>query len=298
MTFEDLVQEYGDFLTVRQAEHTRRSYLADLSALSDFLAEAGVSPADVSVVDLRAWLASMTDQGLARSTLARRTSTVRGFFAWATQQGHIGRDPSLTLKSPKVPRSLPKTISQSEASELMDDLGAVQAEEGTVAAVRDRAIVEVLYATGLRVSELCGLDFTSFDRERELVRVVGKGNKERSVPLGRPAWKALDAWLARRGELATPQSGSAVFLGARGGRIDPRVVRRIVHASLTLVDGAPDLGPHGMRHAMATHLLEGGADLRTVQEILGHSSPVTTQIYTHVTTERLRVVFEQAHPRA
>lgn len=298
MGFDELVQEYGEFLAVRQAEHTRASYLADLSNLSGFLVERGVSPVDVNVVDLRAWLASMADQGLARSTLARRTSTVRGFFLWASKQGYIAHDPSITLKSPKVPRSLPKTISQSEASELMDDLAAVAAEEDTVIAMRDRAIMEILYATGLRVSELCGLDSTSFDRERELVRVRGKGDKERSVPLGLPAWRALDAYMSRRGELVTRQSGDAVFLGARGARIDQRVVRRLVHRSLTLVGGAPDLGPHGMRHAMATHLLEGGADLRTVQEILGHSSPVTTQIYTHVTTERLRVVFEQAHPRA
>ncbi|MDR1513222.1 MAG: tyrosine-type recombinase/integrase, partial [Propionibacteriaceae bacterium] len=172
------------------------------------------------------------------------------------------------------------------------------AELDTAIGRRDVALLEVLYAGGLRVSELCGLDLGSRDPARGLLRVLGKGDKERSVPIGRPAERALDGWLERRGELVTPDSGDALFLGARGRRVDPRVVRRVVHRSLGLVDGAPDLGPHGLRHAMATHLLEGGADLRAVQEVLGHASVATTQIYTHVTNERLRAVFEQAHPRA
>ncbi len=166
-------------------------------------------------------------------------------------------------------------------------------------AERDVAILELLYATGMRVSELCGLDLGALDAERRVVRVFGKGRKERTVPLGAPAARAVDAWLARgRPRLSTAESGPAVFVGERGRRVDPRVVRRVVHRALRLVDGAPDLGPHGLRHAMATHLLEGGADLRSVQEMLGHASLATTQIYTHVTNERLRAAFEQAHPRA
>lgn len=171
------------------------------------------------------------------------------------------------------------------------------AEPGPVG-TRDVALLEVLYATGVRVSELCGLELADLDRDRRVIRVIGKGNKERAVPMGAPAWRALDTWLTQRHELADREAGQAVFVGERGARINPRVVRRIVHRALAAVPGAPDLGPHGLRHAMATHLLEGGADLRSVQEMLGHASLATTQIYTHVTNDRLRAAFEQAHPRA
>ncbi len=160
------------------------------------------------------------------------------------------------------------------------------------------AILELLYATGIRVSELCGLDVTDIDDARQTIRVLGKGDKERTVPMGRPAARAIAQWLTVRSVLLGPTAGGAIFVGERGARINPRVVRRVVHRSLTLVDGAPDLGPHGLRHAMATHLLEGGADLRSVQELLGHTSITTTQIYTHVTNERLQAAFRQAHPRA
>ena len=156
----------------------------------------------------------------------------------------------------------------------------------------------MLYSSGLRVGELCGLDLTDIDRQRGLLRVLGKGNKQRSVPIGQPARRAVDAWLARRDEWLTPASGDAVFLGRRGGRLDQRVVRRVVHSAMRAIPDAPDVGPHGMRHAMATHLLEGGADLRSVQEILGHTSLATTQIYTHVSGDRLKQAFRQAHPRA
>ena len=176
---------------------------------------------------------------------------------------------------------------------------ATAAEDDTARGVRDVAILELLYASGIRVSELCGLDLGAVDEARQTVRVLGKGDKERVVPIGTPARRALDHWRARRTELVTPRSGSALFLGERlGDRIDPRIVRRVVHLAVGLVDGAPDIGPHGLRHAMATHLLEGGADLRTVQELLGHASLATTQVYTHVSGERLRTAFAQAHPRA
>ncbi len=161
------------------------------------------------------------------------------------------------------------------------------------------AVLELLYATGIRVGELCGLDVDDLDHERRVVRVLGKGRKERSVPYGVPAERALGAWLRHgRPALAVQGSGPALFLGTRGGRLDQRAVRTMVHARLTDVPGAPDLGPHGLRHTAATHLLEGGADLRSVQELLGHASLATTQIYTHVTTDRLRQAFRQAHPRA
>jgi len=294
------VSQFDTFLAARHSERTRASYLTDLEQLAEFLSERGIESVEtVTVSDLRAWLARMSDEGKARATIQRRTSAVKGFFSWALEQGLISTDPASVLKSVKVPKTLPETISQAEARELMDAVAAVAGEEDTAVSWRDVAIMEVLYATGLRVFELCSLDLDSLDRTRELVRVIGKGNKERSVPIGAPALKAVDTWLGRRHELVTPRSGHALFIGERlGARLDPRVVRRIVHRCLGLVDGAPDLGPHGLRHAMATHLLEGGADLRTVQEVLGHASITTTQIYTHITSERLRSVFEQAHPRA
>jgi integrase/recombinase XerC len=179
--------------------------------------------------------------------------------------------------------------------------GRDDAGRGTEAelALRDAAIMELLYATGIRVSELCGLDVDDLDEGRNTVRVLGKGGRERTVPVGLPAVRAVAAWKrAGRPSLARPGSGPALFLGARGGRLDPRTARRVVHARLAAVAGVPDSGPHGLRHAAATHLLEGGADLRSVQEILGHASLASTQIYTHVSVERLTAAYRQAHPRA
>jgi integrase/recombinase XerC len=176
-----------------------------------------------------------------------------------------------------------------------------QADERIAAAValRDAAVLELFYATGIRVSELCGLDGGRLDQARRTVRVRGKGDKERTVPVGVPALRAVARWLAAgRPELATPASGPALFLGVRGGRLDPRTARRIVHERLRESGAVRDTGPHGLRHTAATHLLEGGADLRSVQEILGHSSPATTQIYTHVSIDRLKSSYRQAHPRA
>ncbi|MDQ1483847.1 MAG: integrase/recombinase XerC, partial [Actinomycetota bacterium] len=223
----------------------------------------------------------------------------RVFFAWTDDTGRSSNNPAATLRSPKTARRLPPTLERADAERMLSLALATTEDVGGPAGLRDVAIVEVLYATGIRVSELCGLDRGDLDRHRRVLRVLGKGSKERTVPMGMPAWRAVEAWLERgRTRLATPESQQAVFVGDRGGRIDQRVVRRIVHRAFRLVDGAPDLGPHGLRHAMATHLLEGGADLRSVQEMLGHASLATTQIYTHVTNDRLRRAFEQAHPRA
>lgn len=296
----DLLPQYGQHLGARYSPRTQTAYLTDLSLFAQFLATCDVEEiSEVKLTHIRAWLASMSDEGKSKSTLQRRTAGVKGLFSWAHTSGLITTNPTVGLKSVKVPDTLPETITQREARELMDSLHSVAAESDTAVSYRDLAIMEMLYATGLRVFELCNLDLGSLDRARELVRVTGKGDKERSVPVGIPAWKALDAWLARRSELVTERSGNAVFVGEKlGARIDQRVVRRIVHGSLGLVDGAPDLGPHGLRHAMATHILEGGADLRSVQEVLGHSSITTTQIYTHISSARLKSVFDQAHPRA
>ena len=283
--------------------HTVRAYAGDLTNLFSHLARVGEE--DLGAVDihtLRRWLAVQHAAHLERATLQRRAACVRTFFAWAVRTGRLTRDPAVGLRSPRVDRRLPPTLEVDQARDVLDALACqVAAAKGTAAiarARRDLAIVEVLYASGIRVSELCGVDLGNLDRDRELLRVLGKGGKERVVPLGRPALRALDAWLDARGRVAGSQAGQALFLGDRGARIDPRVVRRIVHRALQEAPDAPDLGPHGLRHAMATHLLEGGADLRSVQELLGHSSLATTQIYTHVSGDRLRAAFRQAHPRA
>ena len=300
--FETLLSSYERHLRGQRnlAEHSVRAYRADLRNLFTHLSRLGIDSLDtVDLRALRSWLAKQHTLGQARTTLQRRAAAARVFFSWAQETGHISTDPAANLRSPKIRRRLPPTLPAATAAQMLDGKALTAEEAGASVALRDVALLEVLYATGIRVSELCGLDLADLDRGRQVIRVFGKGSKERTVPLGAPALRAVDAWLGRgRPKLATAESGRAMFLGERGKRIDPRVVRRVVHRSLQMTEGAPDLGPHGLRHAMATHLLEGGADLRSVQEMLGHASLATTQIYTHVTNERLRAAFEQAHPRA
>jgi integrase/recombinase XerC len=279
------------------SEHTVRAYTADIAGMLEHAARLGhCDVGDLDVRTLRSWLANQQTRGLARTTMARRATAVRVFTAWVRRTGRSESDPGALLRSPKAHRTLPAALRRDEARELLT-LAAARADDGSALGLRDAAILELLYATGVRVGELCGLDVDDMDRERRVVRVFGKGRKERTVPYGKPAEQAVTSWLlSGRPVLAT--SGAALFVGARGGRIDPRTVRSMVHARLADVPGAPDLGPHGLRHTAATHLLEGGADLRTVQELLGHASLATTQIYTHVTTDRLRQAYRQAHPRA
>lgn len=285
---------------LRRSPHTVTAYRGDLEHLARDLAREGMAatPDAVELRHLRGWLARQHAAGAAPATLQRRSGTVRVFFRWASTHALVGADPAASLRSPKVPRRLPPDLTTRDLEQVFAAAAARLAEQGDAAPARDLAILELLYATGIRVGELCGLDLNALDTDRGAVRVLGKGDKERVVPLGRPAQTAVQRWLGVRSTWQTSASGMAVFLGARGGRIDPRVVRRVVHESLLAVPDAPNLGPHGLRHAMATHLLEGGADLRSVQEMLGHASLATTQIYTHVTHERLREAFRQAHPRA
>jgi integrase/recombinase XerC len=279
--------------------HTVRAYLGDIASMLEQAVRLGHR--EVSTIDLRtlrSWLATQQTLGKARTTIARRATAVRVFTAWAQRTGRIGTDPGALLGSPKAHRTLPPALRVDEARALLQ-AAATRADDGSPVGARDVAILELLYATGIRVGELCGLDVDDLDGERRVVRVMGKGRKERTVPYGQPAERALRTWLSTaRPELAAPGSGAALFLGSRGRRIDQRAVRTLVHQRLADVPGAPDLGPHGLRHTAATHLLEGGADLRTVQELLGHASLATTQIYTHVTTDRLRQAYRQAHPRA
>jgi integrase/recombinase XerC len=281
--------------------HTVRAYLGDISALLRHAAEqAGcTSLADIDIAVLRGWLGSQHRAGQARTSLARRAAAARVFTAFACERGWLTGDPGAQLGTPKVGRHLPQVLRQDEVLAVLDGPRPSGDDVGLALALRDTAIMELLYATGIRVSELCGLDIGDLDTGRRTVRVLGKRSKERVVPVGIPAVRAVLTW-ARQGRptFALARSGSALFLGARGGRIDPRTVRRVVHARIAAARSIPDIGPHGLRHTAATHLLEGGADLRSVQEMLGHASLATTQLYTHVSIDRLISAYRQAHPRA
>jgi integrase/recombinase XerC len=297
----DALEEFVRHLSSERGRsgHTVRAYEGDVRALMLFAAARGGRDLDaVTLPLLRSWLASLTSSGRSRATIARRAAAARTFCAWATRTDRMVRDPAVRLVAPRRDRTLPGVLAQHQAAELLH-VAEVAADDGDPLHLRDRAALELLYASGIRVGELVGLDVDDVDRGRRLLRVLGKGRKERSVPYGVPAEQALDGWLTRgRPALATPESGPALLLGARGHRLDAREARRIVHRAVAAAPGAPDIGPHGLRHSAATHVLEGGADLRSVQELLGHASLATTQIYTHVTVERLRAVHAQAHPRA
>jgi integrase/recombinase XerC len=299
--FEAALAAFADHLASERGRspHTVRAYTGDVRRLLHHAREAGAtSLSDLDLTDLRGWLGREGASGHARTTIARRGASARVFCTWANRRGLIPTDPGERLATPSARRPLPGVLKQSEAAALLD-VAAVAADDGDPVRLRDLLVLELLYATGMRVGELVGLDLQDVDDGRRTLRVLGKGAKERVVPYGIPAQRALTDWLERgRPALRTERSGAALLLGARGGRIDPRTVRTLVHRMLSHVDGAPDLGPHGLRHSAATHLLEGGADLRSVQEMLGHATLATTQIYTHVSVERLRATYEQAHPRA
>ena len=279
--------------------HTVRAYVADVAGLLDHASRlGGESVTDLDLRTLRSWLAKQQTMGRSRTTIARRATAARVFTAWLVRTGRAPSDAGASLGSPKAHKSLPPVLRADEARDLIAAAAAL-ADDGSPTGLRDVAMLELLYATGIRVGELVGLDVDDVDRDRNVVRVFGKGRKERSVPFGRPAARALDFWQRQgRPHLVVEGSGPALFLGARGRRIDQRAVRTLVHRRISEVPGAPDIGPHGLRHTAATHLLEGGADLRSVQELLGHASLATTQLYTHVTTDRLRRAYQQAHPRA
>lgn len=295
------VEDFAEHLERERdrSAHTIRAYVGDVRTCLTWCAEDGSAAlADIELSTLRAWLGTLATGGAARSTLSRRSAAVRTFFAWSRRTGRIDADPALRLASPRRQRTLPDVLTREGATAVLD-VAAVAADDEDPIHLRNRAILELLYATGIRVGELTGLDVDDADRSRRVVRVLGKGRKERMVPFGQPADEALAEWLERgRPAVTKGDSGPALFLGRRGRRVDPRQVREVVHSLLAHVPDAPDLGPHGLRHSAATHLLEGGADLRMVQELLGHASLATTQIYTHVSLDRLRSSYQQAHPRA
>ncbi|MDY3127784.1 MAG: tyrosine recombinase XerC [Corynebacterium sp.] len=295
--FEESIADFADYLELVQGKSpaTVKGYVSDLRGL----AQSTPHFSAFTLSHLRSWLALAVGEGKSLATIARRVAAAKAYSAWAVRNGLISTDVAAKLVTPKNNQHLPKVLTQTEMEE------ALESPES----IRDRAILEFFYATGVRVAELCGLDLSDLDLHRQTARVTGKGDKQRVVPFGRPALEALSTWLDVRptyltknadtsgtDESALVSSAStgvetALFLGARGRRIDPRQVRRIVQANA-------GVSPHALRHSAATHLLEGGADLRVVQELLGHSSLQTTQVYTHVTAERLKNIFNQAHPRA
>ena len=301
---ESLIDAWGVYLRAKLAvsEHTLRAYVSDLLSFTTYCQVDELSTENIrSVVTLRAiraWLASLVQQGKSRSTISRRTASIRSFTAWAYRRGYLDSDPGLLVTSARGDQKLPQVQTPSDTAELLSYAATRAREENSPAAIRDWAILETIYATGIRVSEVCSLDTTSIDQQGMTLRVIGKGNKERVVPFTRACLSALQAWLSHgRPSLAIPEAGRALFVGDKGRRIDPRVIRAMIHRMCAQA-GVRDLAPHALRHTAATHILAGGADLRAVQEMLGHSSLQTTQRYTHVDAQRLSAIYKQAHPRA
>lgn len=287
-----------------RSEHTVSSYLGDLTELSQWLGARGTTHLDDLDRDaLRGWLAQRHERGLARSSVSRGMASVHTFCRWALDTGRLDRDPSAAVKGPQRNSHLPEVVPAPALARLLEDMERAARHttddpKRAALAARDWALVELLYATGARIGELVRLTWADCDRSSRVLTVTGKGDKQRRIPFGEQADRALELWGRRRPCLATAASGDVVFLGARGAGIDVRVARRVVAAALRTVPDTRASGPHSLRHSAATHLLDGGADLRSVQELLGHATVATTQIYTHVSVERLRTAYAQAHPRA
>ena len=296
----ELVAKYEEHLALVRnlADNSIRGYVSDLHSFLNHIEKLGVAEfSQLELTHVRSWLANIQSTGASRATLARRIVSIRAFTYWAASEGWIISDIGANLAIPKPHKTLPEVLSHSETDLVLQAIQAKRDSQPTALNIRDLAMIEVLYASGIRVSELCGLRLADFDQSRYTLQVLGKGNKERVVPIGIPAVKALQNWLSEgRPQIANESSTNAIFLGLRGKRIDQRTVREVVYEAMAAIGS--HMSPHGLRHTAATHLLEGGADLRTVQEILGHSSLATTQIYTHVSPQRLQQAYQQAHPRA
>jgi integrase/recombinase XerC len=295
-----LIAQYEEHLALVRnlSDNSIRGYVGDLESFLAHMEKLNVLEfKDLTIEHIRSWLANLQTTGVARSTLTRRIVSIRAFTNWAAANGWLTSDLGAKLAIPKAHRTLPEILNVDEAAQVLKALEVKAGEEVTAINLRDLAMLEVLYASGIRVSELCGLNLGDIDQSRNTLSVIGKGDRQRVVPLGIPAIKALQNYLSNgRSEFLNNKSADAVFLGTRGKRIDQRTVREVVYEAMKAVGAT--MGPHGLRHSAATHLLEGGADLRTVQEILGHASLATTQIYTHVSPERLQSAYKQAHPRA
>ena len=296
----EVIAKYEEHLVhVRNlADNSIVGYVSDLKSFLAHIEKLGISEfSELKLTHIRSWLANLQATGATRATLARRIVSMRAFTYWAASQGWITEDIGAQLAIPKPHKTLPDVLNLAQTETVLAAIAAKAGEDPTPLNIRDLAMIEVLYASGIRVSELCGLNFVDFDTSRNTLQVIGKGNKQRVVPIGIPAVKALENWLkVGRPELPNKDSENAIFIGSRGKRIDQRTVREVVYDAMAAIGS--HMSPHGLRHTAATHLLEGGADLRTVQEILGHASLATTQIYTHVSPKRLQTAYQQAHPRA
>lgn len=300
-----MVARFAEYLALerRSSPHTVAAYRRDLTSLVDFLRERLEREprlSDVSRMTLRSWLGSI-GAGLAPTSIARKLSSVRAFYVFLGRTGEVRENPAALLQSPKLSRGLPLVLRAETAAEVVEapDEGPIGSE---IERLRDRVLLELLYGSGLRVSELFGLDLDAVDVRAAELRVVGKGRKERIVPMSGKALEALAAYLPRRSELAHPRTRKhderALLLSVRGRRLGVRAIQKLVQRYGALGAGRPDLHPHALRHSYATHLLEGGADLRVIQELLGHSSLSTTQRYTHVSLDQLLAVYDKAHPLA
>ena len=292
-------QRFADNLSAARgySANTVKSYLSDVLDLAVYLDGKGVTEVnEINLEILRDWLWEVSQRNSAKSTLARKSAAIRSFTAWLAAENLVVADPGQRLKSPKADRHLPKVVTKDSLEDVFGHLKTL-ASTNEPSAVRDLLVFELLYATGARVSELCGLDLVSVDLGRNVLRVVGKGSKERVVPFGLPARDALDKWMDVRAGLNPAPGEQALLLNTRGKRLGVRSVYQLV-AGLLVNTSTGVAGPHTLRHTAATHLLDGGADLRAVQELLGHASLGTTQIYTHVSVDRLRAGYKNAHPRA
>ncbi|MBM6588570.1 tyrosine recombinase XerC [Brevibacterium sp. RIT803] len=315
MTISEVVSGYADHLRSRDVStHTSRAYVSDVTDFFDHASHSAAartragtsepSVGDIDLNDLRSWLITLDDAGAAKSTVARKIAAVKSFFAYCVNHKGLTNNPAARLRTPKKDSRLPTVLKPQQAADLVSRGRTAHTEADSSDPIdaakwaRDAAILEMLYATAVRVSELTGLNRNDVDHQRSMITVLGKGNKERRVPFGAPAQSALQQWLTLRETLVSNASGDALFLGVRGGRIGARQVRELVHRYGSDDPSAPDIGPHGLRHSAATHMLDGGADLRQIQELLGHSTMSSTQIYTHVSMQRLQETYRQAHPRA
>ena len=298
-----IVDEFIDYLRLEKnrSSNTLKTYRTDIESLLEYAESKNLKKIqDLDLLTIRSWIAVQSHNGAAPASLARRTSSVRVFTKWLHETNQTKTDVASRLLTPKVPSTLPKVLAKNQAAKMLNEASEQDDElQSPISRMRDHAILELLYASGVRVSEATNLDLEDIDFERLTIKVFGKGRKERVAPFGIPARNALERYLKdSRPKLQNDKSLNALFLGDRGKRIDVRQVRRIVEKAIQRVEDAPDISPHALRHSAATHLLEGGADLRIVQELLGHASLATTQKYTHISVERLKKSFEQAHPRA
>ncbi len=300
--YSKTLEDFLEYLKIEKnrSENTIRSYQTDLELLLEFVSNKGVSSVNkISTELIKEWIISLKKNQISNTTISRRISSVKVFFNYLIKNNLIEINPTLKVIAPKLNKVLPNILGQKQAEQLLDQAAIYEIEEESIdIRIRDYAILEVLYSTGIRVSELVGLNIHDVNFNNLTLKVLGKGRKERVVPFGIPARDALDKYLNESRNKFNDKNSSALFLGQRGNRLNVRQVRRILNKAMSQIENGKEISPHDLRHSAATHMLEAGADLRIVQELLGHSSLATTQKYTHVTIERLREVFANAHPRA